>query len=199
VRSLLSCYTAGEHYVHPRDWAFIKGDKGKPELLNSPLPLRFNLSHTQGLICCAVTLSVDVGVDVESVNRRVAHLNVADYKFSESEVAELKSHPQASQKQRFFDYWTLKESYIKAVGGGLSIPLDQFSFHIADDSNISMSFDSRLCDEPELWQNWLIHGSNEHRIALSVKDPQQIKRQVRCFQTIPMQDYWPVTLPLNLT
>jgi hypothetical protein len=58
----------------------------------------------------------------------------------------------AAQRYRFFQYWTLKESYIKARGMGLSIPLDQFSFQLEANQPIRITFDPRLNDNPGHWQ-----------------------------------------------
>lgn len=193
ARTVLSKYAP----VAPQDWQFVKGDKGKPEIANSPLPLRFNISHTKGLIICAVALRVDLGVDVEYIKRKASTIKIAEYKFSPTEVAELKSLPEARQRNRFFDYWTLKESYIKAVGGGLSIPLDEFSFTIKDDNNIAIAFDEKRCDDASQWQSWLMHATQDHRIALSLKDPNKQPHQIRCFQTIPLSKDWVPHLPLK--
>jgi 4'-phosphopantetheinyl transferase len=193
ARTVLSKYAA----VAPQDWQFVKGDKGKPEIANPPLPLRFNISHTKGLIVCAVALRVDLGVDVEYIKRKTSTVKIAEYKFSPTEVAELKSLPEAHQRNRFFDYWTLKESYIKAVGGGLSIPLDEFSFTIKDDNDITIAFDEKRNDDASQWQSWLMHATQDHRIALSLKDPNKQPHQIRCFQTIPLSKDWTPDLPLK--
>lgn len=198
VRTLLTQYTQGEDYIEPEQWRFKRGGKGKPEIVNSKIPLRFNISHTKGLIACAVTLRVDVGIDVEYVQRKTSYLKVADHKFSPSEVAELNLQPRDSQRSRFFDYWTLKESYIKAVGVGLTIPLDRFSFDIRDYQNIEMSFDKPTDEVASHWQNWLFDASNKHRMGLSVKDPDMNLRQVSFFQAIPLVDFWPIELPIHL-
>ncbi|NQZ08198.1 MAG: 4'-phosphopantetheinyl transferase superfamily protein [Algicola sp.] len=193
ARTVLSKYAP----VAPQDWQFVKGDKGKPEIANPPLPLRFNISHTKGLIICAVALHVDLGVDVEYIKRKSSTIKIAEYKFSPVEVAELKSLPEARQRNRFFDYWTLKESYIKAVGGGLSIPLDEFSFTIIDDNHINIAFDEKRNDDASQWQSWLMHATQDHRIALSLKDPNKQPHQIRCFQTIPLVKDWTPDLPLE--
>lgn len=198
VRTLLSYYTEGDHYVAPTEWRFVRGEKGKPEIVNPPIPLRFNISHTKGLIACALTLSVDVGIDVEYIKRKTSYLKVADYKFSPSEIAELNEHPRENQRCRFFDYWTLKESYIKALGCGLTIPLDGFSFDINNYQDIAMRFDKPTNQVPSQWQNWLFDAATDYRLGLSVKDPDENLRSVRFFQAIPLVDFWPVELPISL-
>ena len=93
--------------------------------------LRFNLSHTDGLVVCLVAVEREIGVDVEHTARAGSvGIEIAERFSSPSEVAELRSLPFADQRSRFFDYWTLKEAYIKARGLGLHLPLDQFSFHL---------------------------------------------------------------------
>ena len=183
--------------IQPGNWRFEKGEKDKPEICNPPLPLRFNISHTKNLIICAVMLNDDIGCDVENTTRNNDVLAIADRFFSPSESAELFSLPLEQQRSRFFDYWTLKESYIKAWGLGLAIPLKDFSFNLdnktvspltseystsvssASDSStlepskmkdtISLSFAKHRIDQSEIWRSWLFYPSDEHRIALSVK------------------------------
>ena len=171
IRDLLSYYIE----IPPTDWLFSKAEKGKPEIIDPKIPLRFNISHTKNLIICAVTLSKDIGCDVEHAERRTDVLAIADRFFSKLESAELFSLPESDQRQRFFDYWTLKESYIKAWGEGLAIPLSDFSFHIGSskkpyqNNNIKLSFSENRDDNPDLWQSWLFYPGTEHRIALSIK------------------------------
>jgi 4'-phosphopantetheinyl transferase len=206
IRDLLSYYAE----VAPSDWRFDKGEKDKPEIVNPPLPLRFNLSHTKNLIICAVTLSDDIGCDVENTTRSNDVLAVADRYFSPSETQELFSKPLEQQHQLFFDYWTLKESYIKAWGLGLAIPLRDFSFNVAlhndkhrsshfndsiishqmkINSNISLTFAEHRLDEPTVWRSWLFYPSDEHRIALSLRsqsDNQSTEYQFRFFNSVPL-------------
>lgn len=167
VRTTLSRYAP----VDPRAWSFAIGERGRPEIAGpeGAPPLRFNLSHTDGLIACLVTHDLDVGVDVEDTLRTSSTVDIADRFFSPSEVRELRAQPAERQRTRFFEYWTLKEAYIKARGMGLALPLDQFSFHLDEGPEIRISFDPRLVDDPESWQFSLYRPSGRHMMAAAIR------------------------------
>lgn len=130
LRRVLSQYAS----IAPAQWQFTVGAYGKPALA-APLPedaLQFNLTHTTGMVACAVGRNCEIGVDAESVERRVELQGLAQRFFSPQEAEELARFPAAGRQQRFYQYWTLKESYIKARGAGLSIPLDSFTMLLAN-------------------------------------------------------------------
>jgi 4'-phosphopantetheinyl transferase len=201
IRDLLSYYAD----IAPNDWRFDKGEKDKPEIVNPPLPLRFNISHTKGLIICAVTLEDDIGCDVENTTRSNDVLAIANRYFSAIETKELFSLPKEQQRHRFFDYWTLKESYIKAWGLGLAIPLKDFSFNITDtivEKNtsftikgaISLSFAQHREDNANRWRNWLLYPNNneQHRIAIALRAKENNQKkayQLRYFNSTPLLGY----------
>jgi 4'-phosphopantetheinyl transferase len=108
--------------VDPRDWRFVAGEHGKPSIVEPACRLRFNLSHTDGLVACLVALEAEVGVDVEQTARRSDTVGIADRFFAVPEVEALRALPESAQRARFFEYWTLKEAYIKARGMGLALP-----------------------------------------------------------------------------
>src|SRR5690606_16766306 len=112
-------------------------------------------------------------VDVENVRRR-APLDVADTFFAPAEVAALRALPLEQQPQRFFEYWTLKESYIKARGLGLLIPLDQFAFHLEDDRLPRIEIDPRQQDDPAVCQFAHVRPTDEHLVALCVRRQQPL-------------------------
>jgi 4'-phosphopantetheinyl transferase len=167
VRSVLSAYAN----VAPRDWRFVRNRYGRPEIAgpSGVPPLRFNLSNTRGLIACLVTLEREVGVDVEDTSRKGETVGVADRFFSPSESAALRALPEARQRHRFFDYWTLKEAYIKARGMGLAIPLEHFSFYLDEPAGIRIRFTPDLPDDPEAWQFCLWSPTARHRMAAALR------------------------------
>jgi 4'-phosphopantetheinyl transferase len=116
----------------PDQWRFVRGEQGKPEIApaaGTP-PLRFNLSHTKGMVACVVTLEHDCGVDVECVRPMKDMKGIAEAVFSEAENAYLNAQHEADWPHGFFTFWTLKEAYIKAIGQGLSAPLKKIGFDI---------------------------------------------------------------------
>ena len=110
---------------------FSLGEHGRPELVQEggAARMRFNLAHTRGLVAAAFTLEHDIGIDVEHVDRRVGVAELAPRVFSPAERASLDAQPTPeAQRARFFELWTLKEAYVKAIGKGLAAPLTQISF-----------------------------------------------------------------------
>jgi len=167
VRTTLSRYAP----VAPDAWRFIANVHGRPEILDRPdgVPdLRFNISHTDGLIACAVTIGREVGVDVEHIGRHLTH-DIAGRHFAPSEVTDLRRLPDDEQRTVFYDYWTLKESYIKARGFGLALPLGDFAFKLNPPAPPTISFEPALDDDPATWQFEQEWPTPAHRLALAVR------------------------------
>lgn len=102
---------------------------GKPQLRDSGL--HFNLSHSGGVNVLAVSRRGPLGVDVERADGRRVCDNVARHHFAPLERAWLDALPPEQRLRGFFSIWTLKESFIKAVGQGLSFPLSAFAFQMS--------------------------------------------------------------------
>ena len=120
LRTVLGSYLK----VEPRGLRFHNSPHGKPELITNDL--RFNLSHTAGAAVVAVTRRRAVGIDVERVRENLKALELAERFFSHPETDWLRAQPESQRFSAFFACWTAKEAYIKACGGGLSIPLAGF-------------------------------------------------------------------------
>jgi 4'-phosphopantetheinyl transferase len=165
VRTVLSRYAP----VAPEAWLFSANGYGRPEIANAHEAvrgLRFNISHTRGLIALGVVGHRALGVDVENIATRQVSLGIADRFFSPAEVAELSSTPIERQQDRFFEYWTFKESYIKARGMGLSIPLDKFSFRYPHERAVDLSIQPELEDDADRWSFWQYRPTSEHLLAI---------------------------------
>jgi 4'-phosphopantetheinyl transferase len=129
-------------------------DYGKPSIAAEHVAARgieFNLSHTDGLVVMGVTRDRSIGVDVENVRACEVGIEIAERFFAPEEILALRALPEEKQKHRFFEYWTLKEAYIKARGMGLSIPLERFAFHLQDPEQIRLTIDSGQQDCAGCW------------------------------------------------
>jgi 4'-phosphopantetheinyl transferase len=107
---------------------FQSGPFGKPELVGAPGDVRFSLSHTRGLVAAALATRDDLGVDVELAERAVDATGLAGRFFAPAEAACIAATPPENRQGAFLRLWTLKEAFAKAVGLGLSLPLDSFAF-----------------------------------------------------------------------
>ncbi|HVA45288.1 MAG TPA: 4'-phosphopantetheinyl transferase superfamily protein [Pirellulales bacterium] len=167
LRRVLSRYAD----VPPQAWRFCKNEFGRPEITGpaAAAGLSFNLSHTRGLVACAVTLGREVGIDVEDLQRGSPVTDLAARYFSSLELAELVGLPQERQQERFFELWTLKEAYLKARGVGLSLGLHRFSMHFSPGQAPTISFAPGLVDDPAAWQFAQFRPAPRHLLAVAVR------------------------------
>ena len=152
VRTVLSRYAA----VSPEDWVFSAGARGRPEI-SAPLAapaLEFNISHSADLVLLGVTSGRTLGIDTESVAAREADIDGLDRYFAPEESAALLALAPGERRRRFFELWTLKESYIKARGLGLAIGLNTFRFELAGERGLSLHMRPELGDSPDRWRLW---------------------------------------------
>ncbi len=117
--------------VEPAAITIRTSDHGKPEL-DASWRLSFNTSHTDDMTLVAVTSGPPVGVDIERLRHIDDALAVAEGLFAEREVELLRSLKPVDRSPVFLTLWTRKESLVKAIGGGLSIPFDGFDVLEAD-------------------------------------------------------------------
>lgn len=132
----------------PRDLVFLLNPQGKPALDGGP---HFNLSHTGALAALAVSDDGPLGIDIE--RRAEIEDAVARHSFSPAEYAALSRLPATEWRAGFYRCWTRKEAIIKAVGLGLSMPLDSFDVSLTPDAPVELlRIDG---DRAESWR--LIH------------------------------------------
>ena len=186
VRDVLSKYAD----KNPKSWRFAKGEHGKPEVVDAPVPLRFNLSHTSDHIVCVVTPNHNVGIDIEHTARKNDVLAIANRFFSKREVIDLFKLPIEQQSDRFFDYWTLKEAYMKARGEGISLGLSNFGFSVANKPDITIEMNSCLNDSPLDWQFFCVTPNPDYRLSLAFNSSK--KSTVACYDCIPLESHTPI-------
>lgn len=113
--------------------SILKNKYGKPYLKD--FPLHFNVSHSDHWVIAAVS-DRPIGVDIEKIND--INLSIAKRFFTSNEYLQISEANHSVRQSLFFSIWTLKESYIKYLGTGLSTPLNSFEF-IIEEENISLS------------------------------------------------------------
>jgi 4'-phosphopantetheinyl transferase len=183
VRTVLSRYVS----LAPEEWRFSTNDYGRPAIVNAQASsLSFNLSHTQSLIVLGVTRRRALGVDVENFRARKVSMDIAGRYFAPEEVAVLTAAPPNEQQYRFFEYWTFKEAYIKARGMGLSLSLDKFSFHYANDCAVAITIHPELDDDPGRWQLWQFRPRPDYLVAICAERVGTHSPSVTVRQVIPM-------------
>jgi 4'-phosphopantetheinyl transferase len=99
----------------------------------------FSVSHTRGLVACAVTRAAHVGVDVERIDRARDTQGVAERHFTSAEVDMLRRCGDKDRAARFVELWTLKEAFLKSEGQGLGSGLDTCGFAFSGTSNLCLS------------------------------------------------------------
>ncbi|QQX82589.1 4'-phosphopantetheinyl transferase superfamily protein [Shewanella sp. KX20019] len=163
VRALLS----GHSQLKPDEWQFEYGDKGKPRLTAAQYEqtgIAFNLSHSGDWLLLAIhqqpvqdaaSSTVELGVDIERCRKSTNIHSILNHYFSKPETAALLALPNELQRDRFFDLWALKESYIKAKGLGLALSLKSFGFDLTalEQSILMLKSSEQL--QPELLSSGL--------------------------------------------
>jgi 4'-phosphopantetheinyl transferase len=154
-------------------WRYVKGRSGKPSLAADcgGTGLHFNISHTHGMVACAVA-RCEIGIDVEAADRPTDY-KVADRFFAPEEARLVASAPPEERAGLFFRFWTLKEAFIKATGEGMSRALDSFSFKF---DPVRIEFhpereETPRRDDPAAWQFAEFRPASNRVLAVAVRLP----------------------------
>lgn len=159
----------------PRDIAFATEGRDKPIFAGAnPQRLTFNLTHTDGLACLAVTRGEPVGVDLERI--RTVEDDFIAYALNPAEHTRLPDDP-ALRGPAFFRYWTAKEAYLKAIGTGLWQSLKTFDVEVPLDTaagSFARCALPRIDDDAERWRNWHLLtflATDQHPGAVAIAPP----------------------------
>ncbi|WP_286296609.1 4'-phosphopantetheinyl transferase family protein [Vibrio apostichopi] len=169
LRAILSRYSC----LSAEEWRFEYGEKGKPSLIEKQqieTGLNFNISHSKEHLLIAVYQregkQVQLGVDIEHARSSTNIDSIMKHYFSETELTDLLELNKEEQRERFFDLWALKESYIKATGKGLATSLRSFSFDFSNLTEQTLSlhasdFQPNLQDEIRLYGGISVYAEVE--------------------------------------
>lgn len=166
LRQILSRYLN----LAPKQIEFSCNRYGKPELnfKNLDNSLNFNFSSSGKIALCAVTRKRKVGIDVEFIKGESANVEIAGRFFSPDEIEALKEIPAELKTGAFFSVWTRKEAFIKAVGKGLSHPLQSFSVSVEpDEITPSLTINDNL--ENDIWSLVSFSPHPDYAAALAIE------------------------------
>lgn len=151
LRTLLGSYLD----IEPNQLQFDYNSRGKPALKKNSGGdrLRFNLSDSQGMALYALTRDRDLGVDLEHIRPMKDAEQLVKRFFSDREYAEFSQLDRDRQEVTFFTCWTRKEAYIKAIGEGLSLPLDRFEISISPEEPAKLL---SIQGDAQLAEGWLL-------------------------------------------
>ena len=139
---------------------------GKPQVNN--YDLHFNISHSENIILLAFSKVNPIGIDVEFQKSNVEFLSMAKHLFSEREYEALKQLKGSELVQAFYYCWTRKESIIKAIGQGLSFPLDQFAVSLsADEAKLEYTY--WASSEKDNWSLTNIYLEPNYTAAFAIR------------------------------
>ncbi len=184
TRIILSRYCPFE----PADWRFAPDDFGRPRVVHGPADatgLQFSISHTDEAIVLCVAGRNEIGIDIENLDSRPPARDIAARYFAPREAAALAAVAPEQKHARFLAYWTLKESYIKARGKGLALPLDEFGFDL-DDSRELDFWSEEACDtKPGNWRFWQFAVAGSYVLAVCVGRSPRDFATVSAFTCVP--------------
>lgn len=164
LRNILARYLRTE----PPRLRFSYTKYGKPSLIAEVgFPdLNFNVSHSHTMALFAITRGRELGVDIEYIRADFECAQIAERFFSTQENAVLCALPAEMQFEAFFNCWTRKEAYIKAIGEGLSHPLDQFDVSLVPGEPAQLLQTRDDPDEVRRWSMCALFPGEQYAAAL---------------------------------
>lgn len=160
----------GGYGLEERAMEYELGSHGKPLLRFHP-EIHFSLSHSKDYAICSIG-SEDIGNDIEWV--RSGKDNVVKRFFAAEELAWIKNAADSKERdERMFRVWTMKESFLKVTGFGMSLPLKDFAVVMEENGNIKLrqSVDDKKYYMKEYAMPPIFNEQEEYKIAVCSPDP----------------------------
>ncbi|MFI1399289.1 4'-phosphopantetheinyl transferase family protein [Streptomyces sp. NPDC020681] len=154
----------------PDRWRFRSGEFGRPEPVPDEDGVRFNISHTEGLIACVVTRGRGCGVDVSPTPSTAELADQLRRVLAPAERAELAAVAPGARPALVSELWVLKEAYLKALGTGLSRGLGGFSFAPRAADRIAVRDPQQPAGAADRWWFDLLYPGPGHVVAVAAED-----------------------------
>jgi 4'-phosphopantetheinyl transferase len=191
IRLALSEYTGR----CPAELVFCSNKYGKPYLSNAlskgQQSLYFNISHSRNLIVSALCSGNEIGIDVEPVNRSSAVRDLENSYMSSDESHRVSQLPPQAADQHALELWTLKESFTKALGKGMSIPFQKLTFLMEQNtsSGITLNCCPSIVPNPQDWYFQFLDIDKHYMIALCCKIlSYNVRPNIYCYEFTPFVD-----------
>lgn len=178
---------------------FQRDDRGKPYLANAgDIPINFNVSHQGDYVVLAGNTMKNIGIDVMKIEPPV-NKNIPEFfrimkrQFSETEWSKILSYPtELKQIACFYRMWCLKESYVKNIGIGITIPLDKISFSVKSELKVGdIVSDTTLYVNNTLKEDWLFEETlldDRHAVAVSFQQDRNVKTSPVPYDSLSFDD-----------
>jgi len=178
ARTVLSRYAP----VAPETWVFEADAHGRPRICSprTAASLEFNIAHSGDLVVVGVAPGTPLGVDAEHLARGTDTTALERY-FSPLEIEQLRALPAHARRLRFFELWTLKESYLKARGVGLRLPLHSLTFELPGSGAVRLVLAAGVADSASRWAFAQFTLRDEYVLAVCAErvGPQPLQLVVR--------------------
>jgi 4'-phosphopantetheinyl transferase len=158
---------------------------GKPRLLGQASPLEFNVSHSSDAAVFAFSRAGAVGVDVEAIREVADGDNLAERFFAPAEAQALRAVPPVLRDRAFFNCWTRKEAFIKAVGDGCGYALDSFEVTLAPSDPVRVVHVGGDRHEARQWTLTALPADPGYVGALAVRGEPRAIRYLAWSATLP--------------
>jgi 4'-phosphopantetheinyl transferase len=167
LRRLLGTYLR----LAPANLRFVYSEYGRPILMpeTTSIPIEFNVSHSAGYAIFAFAYRRRIGVDIEKLRRDFSTIEIAERFFSLTERSALRELPVELRHEAFFRCWTRKEAFIKALGEGLSHPLDQFDVSLVPNAPPELLATRPDAAEARNWGLWNVKVPDDYVAALAAE------------------------------
>lgn len=178
VRAAVRYCLAQHARCTPQQLVIERSETGKPKLV-APCPLFFSISHSDNQLAIAITTAGEIGIDLEKVATRRPCTAIAERYFHPRETAAQQQLSKAEQTPFFFNLWTLKEAFFKAIGTGISTGLDKAQFSLTGESILARLHPS-LQETETHWQfqQWSSDAGYKMALALRHSKPIEVKSPI---------------------